>query len=216
MKRDAHHAEQPAGIRSNHNDPSGEMMSDTKDRLFDLIARIAQQDEAALVALYRQFGSRVFAFSLQRLDEPGLAEEVVSETMYEVWRHAARFRGESSASTWILGIARNKALDKLRARGHAVYEDIDDHADLLSADQPGGFERIAAAQQAEQVARCMDGLPSDQRECLHLAFYEDLPLADIADLQGCPVNTVKTRLFHARRKMKLCIETQLSLHTDQP
>ncbi|MDB5966518.1 MAG: polymerase, sigma-24 subunit, subfamily [Polaromonas sp.] len=175
-----------------------------------LMVRVAAQDEAALAALYRRMSRMIYAFSMRRLGDADVAEEVVVETMYEVWKGAARFGGRSLVTTWILGIARHKALDKLRAGGMLPFEAIDDEAEAVADALPSAYDLIASRQRAGQVALCMEALPDAQRECVHMAFYEDAPLAEIAVLQECPENTVKTRLFHARRKMRDCLERQVS------
>lgn len=176
--------------------------------LIQLIAQVAARDEAALATLYKRMSRMIYAFSLRRLNAPDVAEEVVVETMYEVWKDAPRFAGRSLVTTWILGIARHKAIDKLRSRGSEHCDPLGDEAEAVADDGPSVFDMIATRQRAGQVALCMEALPDEQRECLHLVFYEDAPLAEIATLQECPENTVKTRLFHARRKMRDCLERQ--------
>ena len=176
--------------------------------LRSLMRRIAERDEAALATLYKRMSRMIYAFSLRRLSEPDSAEEVVVETMYEVWKCASRYGERSMVTTWILGIARHRTLDKLRARGVDLCEALGDEAEAVADDQPSVYELIAGRQQAGQVALCMESLPDEQRECLHMVFFEDAPLAEIAAIQVCPENTVKTRLFHARRKMRECLERQ--------
>jgi len=177
--------------------------------LTDLLAAVASGSEEALNALYRKLSRKIYAFSLRRLSAQDAAEEVVVETMYEVWRHADRFAGQSKVSTWVLGIARHKLLDKLRQRGAQCTVEIDDEAIAVADPSPGVFEQLAEKQRAEHVAQCLETLPDEQRECMHLVFYEELGLAEIAEIQQCPENTIKTRLFHARRKMRECIEKQI-------
>jgi RNA polymerase sigma-70 factor (ECF subfamily) len=173
-----------------------------------LMQQVAARDEAALATLYKRMSRMIYAFSLRRLNAPDAAEEVVVETMYEVWKGAPRFVGRSMVTTWILGIARHKAIDKLRSRGMAHCDPMGDEAEAVADDSPSVFATIASKQQAGQVALCMEALPDEQRECLHMVFFEDARLADIATVQDCPENTVKTRLFHARRKMRDCLERQ--------
>jgi RNA polymerase sigma-70 factor (ECF subfamily) len=173
-----------------------------------LLERVAAKDEAALASLYKQMSRMIYAFSLRRLNDDVAAEEVVVETMYEVWKNAGRYAGRSLVTTWILGIARHRALDKLRARGNERCETLGEEAEAVADDQPSVYELIAGRQQASQVALCIEALPDEQAEAIHLVFYEDLPLAEIALIQDCPENTVKTRLFHARRKMRDCLEKQ--------
>ena len=162
---------------------------------------------------YLTLAPTTYQFAMRRLSDPVQAEEVVVETLYEVWTHASRFSGQSSIRTWVLGIARHKLLDKLRERYRHRHESLDDEdtpqADAMEGaetDAPEGFERVAQREHRDMIAHCAGKLPEDQREALHLALYEDLPLADIARVQSCPENTVKTRLFHARRKMKECLQ----------
>lgn len=177
--------------------------------LVALLADTARGDERALEVLYRKLSRRIYAFAVRRLSAVDAAEEVVVETMYEVWRHAGRYNGQARVTTWVLGIARHKLLDKLRQRGVQQMEEIEDHEDSMADTGPGPYEQLAQKQRAEQVKRCMETLPDVQRECLHLVFTEELGLAEIALVQDCPENTIKTRLFHARRKMRECIERQV-------
>ena len=174
-----------------------------------LLAAVAKGDEEALNALYRKLSRKIYAFAMRRLSTPEAAEEAVVETMYEVWRHASRFAGQSQVSTWVLGIARHKLLDKLRQRGMHITQELNEEATSVADSAPSVYEQLAEKQRAEQVSQCLEALPDDQRECMHLVFYEELGLAEIAEIQQCPENTIKTRLFHARRKMRECIEKQV-------
>lgn len=170
----------------------------------ELIKQIAAGDERALIELHRVMRHRITVFAMQRLDNATLAEEVMLETLFEVWKHAPRFAGESRASTWILGIARHKALDKLRKQSPRLDELSDEHLDIAS-DAVGSLEHVEICERNAALHDCIRQLPPAQRECLHLVFYQDLALPDIARLQDCPANTVKTRLFHARRKLRDCM-----------
>jgi RNA polymerase sigma-70 factor (ECF subfamily) len=181
---------------------------DESDLRADLAA-ITEQDPQAMKRFYLAFAPAIHQFAMRRLSDPIQAEEVVVETLYEVWCHAKRFSGQSSIRTWVLGIARHKLLDKLRERYHHRHESLDEDNEShtnVETDAPEGFERVAQREHHDMIVHCAGKLPEDQREALHLALYEDLPLADIALVQACPENTVKTRLFHARRKMKECLQ----------
>ena len=175
-----------------------------------LLNAIIKGDEKAMNVLYRKLSRRIYAFALRRLSTPQVAEEVVVETMFEVWKNADRFAGQSKVSTWILGIARYKILDKMRQKGLKGMQEIDEETNAIKDPSPSAFEQIAEKQEAKHVSQCLETLPDDQRECMHLVFFEELGLADIAEIQQCPENTIKTRMFHARRKMRECIEKQLS------
>lgn len=169
-----------------------------------LLRLVAQQNEDAMQALYRREQRSVFAFALQLVRSEEDAEDVVVETFLEVWRHAHRFAGQSKATTWILGIARHKALDRLRMRQHVLLPEDEWRAleESVAADNEPLFERLLRERDAQSLHRCLLRLPAEQRECIQLVFFNEMGLAEVAAMQGVPENTVKTRLFHARRKLR--------------
>lgn len=174
------------------------------DPLAILMMRVANQDQQALAELYGHINRKIFAFALRHVDDRDLAEGIVVETMFEVWKNAARFSGGSSVSTWILGIARHKALDEVRRR--ARFVPYDESTGMEVADGAmSAHDQLAAEETRQQLDACIKRLPLEQQECIHLVFYQDLSLAEIAQIQGVPENTVKTRLFHARRKLKILL-----------
>jgi RNA polymerase sigma-70 factor (ECF subfamily) len=176
------------------------------DEVLRLLARVERADEDAFRALYRAFSRRLYAYVLRQLGDPAQAEEIVADTLYEVWRRPAAFRGDSQFSTWLIGIARNKVLMAFRGRKpDSRHEDLESIAEVLPAEGGSAFDAVAEAQRREGVLHCMDKLSDEHRECVHLVFYEGLALAEVAEVQGCPENTVKTRLFHARQKLKNCL-----------
>lgn len=180
------------------------------DQVKVLLARIERQDQAAFRELYKGFSRKVFAYVQNMVNDHGRAEEVLVDTMYEVWRNPTRFRGDSQFGTWLIGIARNKALMVYRGRrADEVHDDLDDIAETEAADTPDGFAQLAAKQRSEGVKHCMGRLSEEHRECMHLVFFEGLSLAEVAQVQRCPENTVKTRLFHARQKIKNCLRLLL-------
>jgi len=187
------------------------------DRIAKLLERIARQDEAAFRELYKAFSRRVFAYVLNMVKDHGRAEEILVDTMYEVWKNPARFRGDAQFSTWLIGIARNKALMAFRSRRpDELHDDLDDIAETAPADTPDGFAELAAKQRSEGVQVCMGKLSDEHRECMHLVFFEGLSIAEIAEIQGCPENTVKTRLFHARQKIKNCLRNMIQRDGELP
>ena len=173
-----------------------------------VIAAISRGDEQAMKRFYDAFSRSVYAFTLRRCGDQSLSEEVVVDTMYDIWKSARQFAARSQVRTWVLGIARHKMLDKLRAHKRDLHEELDE---TIASDNPGAFELLTQRQRAEGIDRCLDKLPDEQRECMHLVFYEGLGLAEVATMQLCPENTVKTRLFHAKRKIRQCLERLLKL-----
>ena len=180
------------------------------DEVLRLLGRIERADEAAFRELYRAFSRRLYAYVLRQLGDPAQAEEIVADSLYEVWKAPARFRGDAQFSTWLIGIARNKVLMAFRSRKpDSKHEDLDDVAETLAAEDGSAFDMLANAQRREGVRHCMDKLSDDHRECVHLVFYEGMSLAEVAQVQACPEGTVKTRLFHARQKLKNCLQMML-------
>jgi RNA polymerase sigma-70 factor, ECF subfamily len=191
-------------------DPSADLSQDTEHAA--LLARIAARDagsEAAMAQLYRALQGNVFAFVRRRLSlaDDHEVQAVVVDTMYEVWRAAPQFAGSSQVKTWVLGIARHKLLDAVRKDPHAQrgYDDIADHADTLPDESADIINQLAEQQRAEWLAYCLDKLPEEQRESLHLLLVEGMSVEDIAQVQSCPGGTVKTRVFHAKAKLKSCL-----------
>jgi len=175
-----------------------------------LLGRIERGDEGAFRELYRAFSRKLYAYVLRQHGDPSKAEEIVADTLYEVWRQPARFRGDSQFSTWLIGIARNKVLMAFRGRRpDETHDDLDDVADVVPSDEAGPFDQLAHQQRREGVRSCMDKLSDEHRECVHLVFYEGMALAEVALVQACPEGTVKTRLFHARQKLKQCLQNLL-------
>lgn len=174
-----------------------------------LLKRVADKDQAAFVTIHRAMGRRVFAYAMRLLGDHEQAEEVVSDTMFEVWKNPQRFDGLSRFSTWVIGIARHRALDRMRSPTRMIDGAAVEIDDALPDDGPSLEEGVAAQQREGSVRNCMDKLSDVHRECLHLVFYEGAPLVEVASMQGCPENTVKTRLFHARQKIRNCLRLMM-------
>ena len=164
-----------------------------------LIRSIANGDRAAFERLYFAYQRRLFGYLFRTLGETGAAEELVNDVMFEVWKNAGHYRGESKLSTWILGIAHHRMLNHLRRqRPYSAHTEIlQNKAD--PAEQP---EQAAVRQQFEEsMHQALDQLPPPQREVVELAFCQSCSYEEIAGIAGCPVNTVKTRMFHAKKKL---------------
>jgi RNA polymerase sigma-70 factor, ECF subfamily len=185
-------------------EPSSARDGPAPARVHAWLARIARGDEAAMAELYRAFARRVYAYALNHLHDPGVAEEVAVDTLFEVWRRPDAWRGESRFSTWLIGIARHKSIDALRARA-APVEDLDDHVETLRDPAPDAYDRLCDARRRADVSDCVARLPRHQRDAIHLVLYQGMTLAEVARVQGIPENTAKTRVFHARRRIERCL-----------
>jgi RNA polymerase sigma-70 factor, ECF subfamily len=184
------------------------------DKALALLASVAQGDQQAFTQLYELCSRSVFVFVNQRVPNPAEAEEIMVDTLVDVWKHPERFRGEAKFSTWLLSIARNKMIDRYRARA-PESEDISDYADLLVDEQtPTGFDTLAQQERRAGVMRCMDRLSDEYRESLTLAYYEGMSLTEIAQVAGVPEQTVKSRLFSARQRIKKCMAAVLHAESE--
>ena len=168
-----------------------------------LIQRIAEGDEQAVDELYREQHGRIYAFALQRLNDPADAADVLNDVMLEIWRSASRFEGRSKPLTWILGIAHHRTTDKLRKRYRHSHDEFDPQTP--DPDTTTALDAISGVEDAEQLRHCMDELSDAHRMVVHLAFFEDLPYHEIAEIAECPEGTVKTRMFHAKKLLKDCL-----------
>ena len=164
----------------------------------DLLDRIASQERDALTDLYRRYHGRLFKFVYRMTGSHSASDELVNDIMLTVWKGASSFRGDSKVSTWIFGIAYRQSLKRLSKKQLSVVADSD--PDSLAAGEGRNLER------EDWVRFGLDALPPVQRLAICLVFYVGLSYDEVAKVTGCPVNTVKTRMFHARRKMKERLE----------
>lgn len=164
-----------------------------------LMSLIAAHDKDAMRVLFARHNVRVFRFLLRIVGNDATAEEIVTEVFLDVWRNAGRFEGRSQVATWILGIARFKALSALRRR---TLEEIDD--EVVEAIEDTADTPEAAFQKSERGAilqDCLKQLSSAHREVVDLIYYHEQSIEEVARITGVPENTVKTRVFHARKKI---------------
>ena len=175
-------------------------VKDTSDH--DLLAAVAHGDRPAFERLYHSYEKRVYQYVQTLVSDTSLAEEIVGDTMLAVWRGAGSFAYTSRVSTWIFGIARHKALDAIRRSGRRQREvDLDGAADLPHPhDCPD--EGVLRNQLAALTQRAMAALTQEHREILRLVFYEEQPYEEISTLLGIPTNTVKTRVYYAKQRLK--------------
>jgi RNA polymerase sigma-70 factor, ECF subfamily len=168
-----------------------------------LLERIAAGgDKSAMKLLYERHSDALYHFIRARLRDPFEAADVMQEVFIEVWRAAGRFQGRSAARTWIFGIARNKTVDRMRRGGREVLADPDPD---LADDAPSPEAVVEAASDAARLRGCIEKLSAAHRSAIHLAFYRELPYGDIAEIEGVPVGTVKTRILHAKRLLMHCL-----------
>ncbi len=176
----------------------------------DLIAGINAKEPDSLELLYRRYAQTIYAFAYRRTSDVAIAQETVNDTFLSLWNGKTSFAGQSSFKTWLLSIAKHKMLDILRSRGKAWEREEEltpEEENQAATSDAGGYELLLAKQQGEHLQVCMDKLSEAQMACVHLHFVEGQTLAQIAEVLEIPANTAATRVHHARRKLRDCMES---------
>ncbi|HJU25676.1 MAG TPA: sigma-70 family RNA polymerase sigma factor [Rhodanobacteraceae bacterium] len=173
-----------------------------------LLARVAAHEQAAFEVLYRTYRPRLRHFLLRMTRRQALAEDVLEETMLVVWRRARTFNGACKPSTWIFAIAWRQALKALRNLDEPV--EMPDF-DTLRSPSSGPDGELHRQQTGARLRAAMAGLSADHRAVIELTYYQGYACREIAQIMHCPVDTVKTRMFYARRRLKTLL---MSLRED--
>lgn len=165
----------------------------------ELLDRVSTGDLRAFEKLYRIYQPRLARFLINLLRRPQLVEEVLNDTMMVVWQTAGKFRGASRPSTWIFAIAYRKAM-KAKARWPDPVEDPP--LDNRVSHDPAPDEQVQQSSLHDALVMAMDALSADHRAVVDLTYFHGMGYREIAEIMGCPVDTVKTRMFHARRRLR--------------
>jgi len=172
-------------------------VQDTSDEA--LIGLIADGDKRAMQVLYARHNVRVYRFIIRLTGNQSLAEDLVSEVFLDVWRQAEGFEAKSQVSTWLLAIARYKALSALRRR---TDEHLDDHMAETIEDTSDSPETMVNTKDRNTIVqKCLTQLSPAHREVIDLVYYHEKSVDEVAKIVGVPAATVKTRMFYARNKM---------------
>jgi len=193
------------GFTSPQPEPGSAAASEERD--IALLGRIVDGDRAAFDALYRHYYSRLMDFLTRMLNQRELAEEVVNDTMYAVWTGGASFGGRSRVSTWVFGIAYKKALKRLARERRGTTTPFDEDLQLEAGTDPSADVDEAELQRRFQAALAQ--LSPAHRSVVELTFLLEYSYEEAADIVGCPVNTVKTRMFHARARLRALLSAFL-------
>jgi RNA polymerase sigma-70 factor, ECF subfamily len=192
--------------------PTGSTSSQSgvrQDPARPLIRRMARGDELALAALYDGWAERVYSVAYWFLQDADEAADVVGETFWQAWRSAAAYDGaRATGTTWLVMIARSRALDRVRARGRrtgwttarATVEALLEQIDSGRSEPPDGSPE--SSELGSAVASALRALPNEQREAVQLAFFGGLSHAEIAEQTGQPLGTIKTRIRLAMKKLR--------------
>jgi RNA polymerase sigma-70 factor (ECF subfamily) len=165
----------------------------------ELVERVAKGDRAAVRLLFMRHHARIYRFVVRQTGSDTMADDIANEVFLELWRQAPAFEGRSEVSTWLLGIARFKALSALRKRKEEWIDDDDAAAVPDTADTPE--VAVMKDDKATALRRMVSALPEEHRTVIDLAYYHAKSVTEIAEILSIPVATVKTRMFYARKKL---------------
>jgi len=172
-----------------------------------LFAGVRARELDAFEALYRLYHPRLARFLLNLLHRPQLVEEVLNDTLFVVWERSDTFRGASKLSTWIFAIAYRKAMKALRR----LDEPVEDHdADMRPSDGDAPDARLGRHRTQEALLAALAKLSPDHRTVVDLTYFHEMGYREIAAIMDCPVDTVKTRMFHARRHLRRLMDGDLA------
>ena len=164
-----------------------------------LVRRVAQGDRVAFETLYGCYYPRLARFLERVTRQPQLVEEILNDTMLVVWRKAPTYDLSSKVSTWIFAIAYRKTLKTLKGMDRVLEFDPERIVSPVESAPEGEFMR---QELRAFLSRAMTALSAEQRAVIELTYYHGHTYQEIAEIMGCPVDTVKTRMFHARKKLK--------------
>ena len=165
----------------------------------ELVERVAKGDRAAVRLLFMRHHARVYRFAARQTGSESMADDIANEVFLELWKQAPAFEGRSEVSTWLLGIARFKALSALRKRKEVWIDDDDAAAVPDTADTPE--VAVMKEDKATALRGMVNALPEEHRTVIDLAYYHAKCVSEIADILSIPAATVKTRMFYARKKL---------------
>src|ERR1700730_253904 len=162
----------------------------------ELIKRIAEGEKRALETLYNRHRDRTFKFLLRLTANRPAAEDLTHDVFLEAWNSAKRFEGRSSVATWVLSIARYKALDARRKQRTLTEHDLPARA------EPTPEATAMRASSSDYMRQCLAALSEEHREIIDLVYYHEKSVKEVSVILDIPENTVKTRMFYARKKLK--------------
>ncbi|OZB19084.1 MAG: RNA polymerase subunit sigma [Rhodobacterales bacterium 34-62-10] len=176
----------------------------TTQEIEDLIARVGLGDRVAFSRLYDATSAKLFGVVLRVLNDRAGAEDVVQDAYMKIWRHAGRYGANGmSPMTWMITIARNTAIDRLRQTRATV--DLDGVAEQLIAPGPNPEQSAVAAGEARRITACLDELDTDRGAAVRGAYLEGQSYADLAERFNVPLNTMRTWLRRSLQSLQECM-----------
>lgn len=179
----------------------------TREALAEALAQVGLGDRGAFERVYRATSAKLMGVALRILNDRALAEDVVQETYATVWDKAAGFDpGRASPITWMVTIARNRSIDRLRAMASRPTGGPLDAALTLVDDQPAADDRVQAGQEARQLHACLDELETHARDSIRTAFFDGETYESLAQAASVPLGTMKSWIRRGLKKLRECLE----------
>lgn len=176
------------------------------DELADLVTRISAGDQKAFALLYQRTSPRLFTLAISVMRNRDLAQEILQEAFINIWRSASSYHsGKGSVQVWLNVIVRNRCIDSLRQRTSRIEEvDLIDWTELIS-DQPSPLQALQTQHEAADLARCMNGLDSQQQRALTLAYFHGFSHSELAEKLAAPLGSVKSRVRRGLANLRRCL-----------
>ena len=162
----------------------------------EVLKQVASGDKRGLEALYSRHSDRTFKFLMRLTANRSAAEDLTHDVFLEIWKNAKRFEGRSSVATWILSIARYKALDARRKQRTLTEHDLPARA------EPTPEMTAMQASSSDYMRECLTALSEEHREIIDLVYFHEKSVKEVSEILDIPEATVKTRMFYARKKLK--------------
>ena len=181
--------------------------TESEQRVSDemLLKSVAEGDKAAMHIMFARHRTRVFRFIQKMVRNAAIAEDLASQVFLDVWRTANRFEGRARASTWLLSIARFKAIGSLRTQTR-THENIDQDEVLEIADAADTPEAALDRKETNGILHtCMEKLSPAHREIIDMVYYRDKSVVEVSEMIGIPLATAKSRIFYARKRLAIIL-----------
>jgi RNA polymerase sigma-70 factor, ECF subfamily len=178
-------------------------------RLVDALVRTGQGDRSAFETLYRATSAKLFGVCLRIFPERSEAEEALQDAYLTIWNRASTFQpGRASPISWLVAVTRNRAIDRLRASGKAKFVDVEEAGEVVDPNPRADAQLFAASEDAA-LHGCIEGLEGRDAHFIRSAFIGGATYAQLADAEGAPLATVKSRIRRALIKLRACMEGQI-------
>ena len=184
---------------------SDDVASHERAALVAALKRVAEGDRAALQDVYRRTSAKLYGIALRIFPDGDDAEDVLQDAFINIWQKAGSFDpARASPITWLVALTRNRAIDRLRAKGKRVMAPLDLAAEVAD-DRPDAEECLIAHEADARIIACIQTLATDDAALIRTAFFDGATYADIAERASTPLGTIKSRIRRALIKLKACL-----------